>query len=253
MRKQIAAGNWKMNLNAQDAQALTSEITQMVKDEYQGNAEMILAPPYPFLSLVGHLIQDSPRIHLAAQNVHQEVKGAYTGEIAAPMLKSLGVTHVIIGHSERRSYFKESNELLAQKTRRALDEGLIPIFCIGETLAEREAGQVFSVNQKQLEEGLFQLSEADFQKVIIAYEPVWAIGTGKTASPEQAQEVHQFIRSLIEKTYNSDIAGETTILYGGSVKPGNANDLFAQPDIDGGLVGGASLKSRDFTDILKAL
>ena len=253
MRTQIAAGNWKMNLTADDAKALTSEIIHMVRDEYQGEAEMILTPPYPFLSMVGHLIQDEARIHLAAQNLHQEVKGAYTGEVAAAMLTSVGVTHVLIGHSERRRYFEESNELLAQKTKQALSAGLVPIFCIGETLEEREAGKVFDVNQQQLTEGLFHLTEAEFQPVIIAYEPVWAIGTGKTATPEQAQEVHQFIRKLVAETYSSAAADATTILYGGSVKPANAHELFAQPDIDGGLVGGASLKSRDFTEILKAL
>ena len=253
MRKQIAAGNWKMNLTAEEAQALVSEIIHMTQDEYQGDAEIIFGVPYPYLPIIQYQVKDHDRFHLSAQNIHQEEKGAYTGEVSADMLTSIGVTHVIIGHSERRQYFGESNELLASKTDRALANSLAPIFCIGETLEQREAGKTLSEIEAQVSEGLFHLSAADFGKIIVAYEPVWAIGTGKTASPEQAQEVHAFIRKLIADKYGESVATETSILYGGSVKPANAEELFAQPDIDGGLVGGASLKSRDFTEIIKAL
>ena len=253
MRKQIAAGNWKMNLSAQEAQSLASEVVNMAKDEYQGDAEVIFGVPYPYLSLVQHITKDHPNMHLAAQNLHQADKGAYTGEVSATMLTSIGVTHVIIGHSERREYQGENNDLLADKIDKALENGLVPIYCFGEKLEEREGGNTLRVIEEQVSEGSFHLDAANFSKCILAYEPVWAIGTGKTASPEQAQEVHAFIRKLITDKYGADVAEGTTILYGGSVKPANANDLFAQPDIDGGLVGGASLKSRDFTEILKAL
>ena len=253
MRKNIAAGNWKMNLNAEQANSLTSEVLNMVRDEYQGQAEVIVSPPYPFLAQVQHLLKDANGFHVAAQNLHQEEKGAYTAEVSASMLTSIGVTHVLIGHSERRQYFGEDNELLAKKVDKALEHGLVPIYCLGETLAQREAGNTLATNREQLAGGLFHLDADAFGKVILAYEPVWAIGTGVTASPEQAQEVHAFLRGEIAGKYGQEVADNCTILYGGSVKPANANDLFGQPDIDGGLVGGASLKSRDFTEIVKAL
>ncbi len=253
MRKKIAAGNWKMNLTALEAQTLTSEITTMVQAEYSGQAEVLFAPPFPYLSLVQHLLKGVTGFHLAAQNMHQADSGAYTGEVSAAMLQSLGVTHVLIGHSERRQYFGENNVLLAEKIDQALKYGLVPVYCLGETLEQRESGETLQVNREQLQGGLFHLSPADFAKVILAYEPVWAIGTGKTASPEQAQEVHAFLRAEVAAQYGEALADDCTILYGGSVKADNAKVLFGQPDIDGGLVGGASLKSREFTEIIKAL
>ncbi|MDX2283978.1 MAG: triose-phosphate isomerase [Bacteroidia bacterium] len=253
MRKNIAAGNWKMNLTLPQAQALASEVVHMTQDEYQGDAQVIFAPPFPYLAQVLHLVKGHARFSVAAQNLHQEASGAYTGEVSAEMLVSMGVTHCILGHSERRQYFGENNDLLAKKLDRCLAAGLTPIFCIGETLAEREAGNTLNINRVQLEEGAFHLDAEAFSRVILAYEPVWAIGTGKTATPEQAQEVHAFIRSLIAGRYGEALAGEISILYGGSVKADNAVSLFGQPDIDGGLVGGASLKSREFTEIIKAL
>lgn len=252
MRQKIAAGNWKMNLDLEDAQGLTSELIGMYRDEVHQDVEMILAPPFVHLHAVGHLTKDHPRFHLAAQNLHQEASGAYTGEVAASMLRSVGCSHVIIGHSERRQYFGEDNALLAQKVRIALDHGLIPIYCFGEVLEERENGQTFEVVARQVREGCFGFSAEEFGQMVLAYEPVWAIGTGKTASPEQAQEVHAYLRGLIRKQYGESVADACAILYGGSVKPGNAAELFAQADIDGGLVGGASLKSADFTAIAKA-
>ena len=189
-------------------------------------------------------------LKIAAQNVHQNTEGAFTGEVSTTMLASLNIPYSLVGHSERRQYFGETNAILYTKVRNLLDSKIIPIYCIGETNEEYESGKRLEVIENQLSQCVFHLNEIDFSKVIIAYEPVWAIGTGKSATPEQAQEVHKFIRSLIEKKYNSNIAESTTILYGGSVKPDNAKDLFSQPDIDGGLVGGASLKENDFMAIL---
>lgn len=242
-----------MNLSLKEAQTLTSEVLSMVKDEYHGDAEVIFAPPFPYLAPVHHLMKGNAGFHLAAQNLHEEDAGAYTGETSAAMIKGVGATHVLVGHSERRQYFHEDNALLAKKVDKAQEHGLVPIYCLGETLEQRQAGNALSVNETQLAEGLFHLDAAAFGKVILAYEPVWAIGTGETASPEQAQEVHAFLRSKIRDQYGAEVADNTTILYGGSVKPGNAAELFGQSDIDGGLVGGASLKSRDFTEIVKAL
>ncbi len=253
MRKKIAAGNWKMNLTAEQAQGLVSEVMGIFQDEINNNAEVIFGSPAVFLASVQHLTKDHPQFHTSAQNIHQEEKGAYTGETSASMIRSVGVTHVILGHSERRQYFGEDNALLAQKLRIALDHGLTPIFCLGEVLADREAGNTFSVVADQLSSATFGLSSEDFSKLIIAYEPVWAIGTGKTATPDQAQEVHAYLRGMIKDQYGEEVADGTSILYGGSVKPANAADLFACPDIDGGLVGGASLKSPDFSAIIKAL
>ncbi len=251
MRKQIAAGNWKMNLDAKQAKTLAYEIIS----SYSSNStvEVIFGVPSIFLATIQEMAGGRAHVHVAAQNIHQAENGAYTGEISAEMVASVGVTHVILGHSERRQYFGEDDEVLALKLRIALDHGLTPIFCIGEVLAEREAGQTFEVVGAQLANAAFGLSAEDFSKLIIAYEPVWAIGTGKTASPEQAQEVHAHLRGLIEGKYGAEIAEGTSILYGGSVKPSNAEELFACADIDGGLVGGASLKSADFTAIIQAL
>lgn len=252
-RKKIAAGNWKMYTDTNLAGKLVSEVVNICKDEYNGSAEVIFAPPFPFLSLVQHFIKGNPRFKLAAQNIHDAAQGAFTGEVSAAMLVSVGASYVILGHSERRAYFGEDNAWLAKKTDRALAAGLSPIFCVGETLEEREANRTFDVIGTQLREGIFHLTAAQMANVVIAYEPVWAIGTGKTATPEQAQEVHAFIRQQLAATFGDTTAENTSILYGGSVKPNNAQELFSQPDIDGGLVGGASLDSRDFSEIIKAL
>ena len=238
-----------MNLDYAEGISLFSEIVNMVRDEKNGDQLAIICAPYVHLNSLAKLGGDT--VSIGAQNCHQKESGAYTGEISAKMIKSLGCEYVIVGHSERRQYFAESDELLAEKTVIALQNGLVPIFCIGETLDERNNGSYFEVLKSQLENGVFGLSGEDFSKIVIAYEPVWAIGTGLTASSDQAQEVHAFIRKEISAKYDASIAEATTILYGGSCNPKNAAELFAQPDIDGGLIGGASLKSRDFTDIVK--
>lgn len=238
-----------MNNDYQEGMTLFSEVVNMVKDEVNTSTEVIVACPYIHLHSFGQMANG--RIGLAAQNCHQEEKGAYTGEVSVKMIESVGADYVIIGHSERRQYFHEDNALLARKVVIALKQGLIPIFCIGETKAERESNRHFEVVKEQLREGLFHLVKTEFLQVIIAYEPVWAIGTGLTASPEQAQEMHAFIRGEIAGVYNQDVADNTSLLYGGSCNPKNAPELFSQPDIDGGLIGGASLKARDFTDIAK--
>ncbi len=253
MRKKIAAGNWKMNLDLTQAQTLVSELVQMLEDEYNGSAEVVLAPSYPFLYPIHHLIKSYSRFYLASQNMYQKESGAYTGECSPMMLKSAGVTHCIIGHSERRQYFGENHEQLLAKVSLCIKSGIIPIYCVGETLSERESERTFEVISDQLVHSVFPIEGEDFSKIILAYEPVWAIGTGKTASPAQAQAVHAYIRQLIRTKYGEEIAENTSILYGGSVNAANAADLFSQPDIDGGLVGGASLKSREFTEIVKAL
>jgi triosephosphate isomerase (TIM) len=253
MRKRIAAGNWKMHLDPMQAQSLVSETMAMVQDEYAGNAAVIFAPSFPYLTLVQHLTKGNPRFQVAAQNVHQAAQGAFTGEVSAPMLRALGIGYCLVGHSERRQYFGEKEALLAQKVDACLGQEIVPIFCVGETLEERENGTTFDILRQQVSGALFHLSALDFGKIILAYEPVWAIGTGKTASPEQAQEVHAFIRQLIHNQYDAAVADNCSILYGGSVNAANAAQLFGQADIDGGLVGGASLKSRDFTTIVKAL
>ncbi len=252
MRKKIVAGNWKMNKNYTEGLSLFSEVVNMVKDEIRGDQQVVVCAPYIHLHSLTALANGHQQVSVGAQNAHQEESGAYTGEISASMLTSVGVEYVILGHSERRQYFGEDNALLAKKTDIALKNGLKPIFCIGETLTEREGGTYFDIVKSQLAEGTFHLSEADFSKLVIAYEPVWAIGTGVTASSAQAQEIHAFIRKEIASKYGETVAQNTTILYGGSCNPKNADELFSQADIDGGLIGGASLKSRDFVDIAKA-
>lgn len=252
MRKTIIAGNWKMNKTAQDAMGLVSEIVNIHRDEVNNAAEVVIIPPFVHLSGTNGLINNSP-IKLGAQNCSEHESGAYTGEISAGMLASYQVNYVLVGHSERRQYFGETNALLAKKVDIALKNNLSPIYCCGETIEQRNAGQHFAINESQISEGLFHLSEAQIQNVVIAYEPVWAIGTGVTASSEQAQEVHAFIRTLLEKKYGNTIAQNITIQYGGSMKPENALELLSQPDIDGGLIGGASLKARDFIEIIKAV
>ena len=253
MRKKIVAGNWKMNLEFTEALSVFSEVMNMVKDEVTGGASVIVCSPFTYLHSLVSLAKGNTQVTVGAQNCYQEEAGAFTGEISAKMLKSVGVDSVIIGHSERRQYFGETNAILAKKTGVALTNDLTPIFCIGETLEERESGNFFDVIKTQLDEGVFGLDQNQFSKIIIAYEPVWAIGTGKTASAAQAQEIHAFIRKQISEKYNDETANETSILYGGSCNPKNAKELFSQPDIDGGLIGGASLKSRDFVDVIKAL
>lgn len=252
MRKQIAAGNWKMNLSLAEAVALAKAVSSYYK-EGTFKAEVILAVPAPYLVPVQQELAGVEGVFLAGQNIHQAEKGAYTGENAVAMIADVGATHCLVGHSERRSYFNEGNALLAEKVDRLLAANLIPIYCIGESLAQREEGKTMDVNAQQIEEGLFHLSADEFSKVILAYEPIWAIGTGVTASPEQAQEVHQELRALVAGKYGKEIAENLTILYGGSVKPANADALFAKNDIDGGLVGGASLKADAFSSIIAAL
>lgn len=252
MRKLIVAGNWKMNCTLPEGKKLASEVIHMVQDEVNNDAEVVLIPPFIHLSGIFSLIGSSNKIFLGAQNCHQNQSGAYTGEVSASMLVSVGATYVILGHSERREYFEETDELLAEKVSFALENNLTPIFCCGERLEVREAGDHESLVGTQVEKALFGLSEDQIKKVVIAYEPVWAIGTGKTASAEQAQEMHAFIRKQIAKKYSDQVADSISILYGGSVKPENAKEIFSQPDVDGGLIGGASLKSRDFTNIIKA-
>ncbi len=251
MRKKIVAGNWKMNMDYTSGVSLFSEVINMVNDEVRGEQEVVVCPPFVHLHSLAQLANQNVKISIGAQNCHQAESGAYTGEVSSSMIKSVGAEYVILGHSERRQYFGETNELLAKKTDAVIKNGLLPIFCIGETLEERNNNIHFDIIKKQLTEGVFHLGAEDFAKVVLAYEPVWAIGTGVTASKEQAQEVHAFIRKQIEARYGDAIAENTTILYGGSCNPTNAPELFAQPDIDGGLIGGASLKSRDFTDIVK--
>ncbi|MES2827551.1 MAG: triose-phosphate isomerase [Bacteroidota bacterium] len=249
MRKKIVAGNWKMNLEYAEGVSLFSEIVNMVKDEKKGDQIAIICAPFIHLNSLAKL--GGSVVSVGAQNCHNKESGAYTGETSAKMVKSVGCEYVIIGHSERRQYFAESDELLAEKTVIALQNGLTPIYCIGETLDERNNGSYFDVLKSQLVNGVFTLSAEEFSKTVLAYEPVWAIGTGLTATSDQAQEVHAFIRNEIAEQYNQTVADDTTILYGGSCNPKNAAELFAQGDIDGGLIGGASLKSRDFVDIIK--
>lgn len=250
MRKKIVAGNWKMNLDLQEGVSLFSEIVNMVKDEVHGEQQVVVCSPFIHLYSLSALAKEPSNVFVGAQNIHQEEAGAFTGEVSAKQVKSVGASHVILGHSERRAYFGESDAMLAAKVDIALKHGLMPIFCIGETKEERESGNFFDVIKDQLEKGLFHLDATAFSNVILAYEPVWAIGTGLTASPEQAQEVHAFIRTQIDRQYGAAVAADTSILYGGSCNPKNAPDLFSQADIDGGLIGGASLKSRDFLAIV---
>jgi len=249
MRQKIVAGNWKMNLDYAEGLALFAEVSDLIKTDITGAQQAIVCSPFIHLNSLASLAKGN--LSVGAQNAHQAESGAYTGEVSAKMLASIGVTYVILGHSERRQYFGETNELLAKKTDTVLKHNLKPIFCIGETLQEREANTHFDVIKSQLVEGVFHLDAAEFAKLVIAYEPVWAIGTGVTASAEQAQEIHEFIRKEIAAKYGQAVADGITILYGGSCNPKNAPELFAKADIDGGLIGGASLKARDFVDILK--
>lgn len=250
MRKNIVAGNWKMNKTLQEGIELANEVNSLVAG-ITPKCEIVLGTPFIHLTEVVKVV-DKAKIGVAAQNCADKVSGAFTGEVSAAMIQSTGAGYVILGHSERRSYYGETNALLKEKTDLALANNLTPIFCIGEVLAERESNIHFDVVKKQIEEGVFHLSAEAFGKIVLAYEPVWAIGTGKTASSDQAQEMHAFIRSLIVKKYGETIAGQTSILYGGSCNASNANELFANPDVDGGLIGGASLKAADFLAIINA-
>jgi triosephosphate isomerase (TIM) len=250
MRKNIVAGNWKMNNDLGGAVKLVSELVNKVSD-YDSSAGIIVCPPFISLETASTLLKDSA-IELGAQNMNAADSGAFTGEISADMLKSVGCKYVILGHSERRTIYGETNEVINEKLKKALESGLLPIFCIGETLEEREGGITEKVVETQIVNGLKEIPADGMSKIIIAYEPVWAIGTGKTATPEQAQDVHKFIRNLIEKLYSSDLAENLTIQYGGSVKPNNAAELMAKPDIDGALVGGACLDADSFFEIIKA-
>lgn len=251
MRRKIVAGNWKMNLDLQEGHSLFSEIISMANDEIWGDQQLIVCAPAIHLHSLSQLAKHQHKVSVGAQNCHHEKSGAYTGEISAGQIASTGTGYIIIGHSERRIYFQEDSFELSKKLDLALANGLKVIYCVGETLEEREFGDYFKVLDKQLEEVLGHLSPSEFEQVTIAYEPVWAIGTGLTASPEQAQEVHAHLREKIARLFDYPLAENTSILYGGSCNPANAPALFAQPDIDGGLIGGASLKSRDFIDIAK--
>jgi len=250
MRQQIVAGNWKMNKTLTEG----LELTQAILDKIvKPNGLVVLAPPFPYLRELENQLNGRNHFHLASQNCHQEEKGAYTGEVSASMLASVGCSFVIVGHSERRQYFKEGHEVLAAKVNSILTHRMRPIFCCGEPLDIREGDTHEAYVANQLEESLFHLKEEDFRKVVIAYEPIWAIGTGRTASSQQAQEMHQFIRSFVASKYGHTIADGTTILYGGSCNAQNAAELFSQPDVDGGLIGGASLKADDFAAIVAAM
>ena len=250
MRNKIVAGNWKMNKTAAEAKALTSEVIALHAAEVKNQARVILCVPFPFLQQTREQAA-SGTIAVGAQNCSEHESGAYTGEVSAAMLKSLDIPYVIVGHSERRQYFQETGSQLAKKVDRALSHQRIPIFCCGEPLEVREQGTHEVLVRKQIEEGLFHLAPEIIAGIIIAYEPVWAIGTGKTATTQQAQDMHAVIRKQLAEKYGNPIAQQIPILYGGSVKPDNARELFACPDVDGGLVGGASLKARDFVDIIK--
>jgi triosephosphate isomerase len=252
MRKKIVAGNWKMNKTFEEAKALLSEVVNMISDEVTGDVEVVLCPPALYLAASRQYITSGGKVSLGAQNCHEKASGAYTGEISAPMLQSIGVDYVILGHSERRQYFDETNALLAEKVNIVLENGLIPIFCCGESRDLRENGDYIGFVKDQVTESLFHLSAESFAKIVIAYEPIWAIGTGLTASSAQAQDMHFELRQHIASQYGDAIAQDITILYGGSANEKNAAELFAQPDVDGGLIGGASLKSREFLTVIKA-
>ena len=252
MRKKFIAGNWKMNKNYKDSQALADMINlELTEFDYE-KSDVVLCPPYTSLSIVNDVLQDSPMM-LGAQNVYYEDDGAYTGEISCAMLRAVGCSYVIIGHSERRQYFGETNETINKKIIKSLGYDLTPILCVGETLEERDDNRQDEVVGKQLREGLAHLNAPEVQQMVIAYEPVWAIGTGKNATPEQANEMHKFIRKILDELFDNSISGKVRILYGGSMKPSNAKELLSQSDIDGGLIGGASLEADSFVDIIRSI
>lgn len=251
MRTKIVAGNWKMNLDVRASQTLAQEISLFVEKMETPHTRIIIAPTYSNLYPVYHHTKLDSRIEIAAQNMHQAKNGAYTGEISAEMLLSIGIKTVILGHSERRQYFNETDEALAAKMLTILNNNMEAIFCFGEVLEDRKSGNHFKVVESQLKNGLFHLSANDWKSIVLAYEPVWAIGTGETATPEQAQEMHAFIRTVISAKYGTEVAENVSILYGGSVKASNAAEIFSQPDVDGGLIGGAALVAEDFAKIIQ--
>ncbi len=250
MRKNIVAGNWKMNKNLQEGLALAKELDAALKGK-QVNCDVIIGVPFIHLASIADAI-DTDAVGVAAENCADKASGAYTGEVSAEMVASTGAKYVILGHSERRAYYHETPEILKEKVILALENGLTPIFCIGEVLEERESGKHFDVVKEQVEKSLFNLSKEDFSKIVLAYEPVWAIGTGKTATADQAQEMHAFIRKTLADKYGKEVADRTSILYGGSANASNAKELFSNPDVDGGLIGGASLSVDKFMPIIEA-
>lgn len=252
MRKKIVAGNWKMNTTLSGGLALATEVTELLSKEQNVVADVVLCVPFTHLFAVGKLLEGKEKVFLGAQNAAAFVSGAFTGEVSPEMLTSVGAKYVILGHSERREKFGETNETLRKKVNLALDNGLIPIFCCGESLDTRQNEDFIGFVKHQLTESLFHLDEASFSKIIIAYEPIWAIGTGLTATPEQAQEMHLALRQHLASHYGDDVAANISILYGGSANAANAASLFAEPDVDGGLIGGASLKAADFLTVIKA-
>ena len=250
MRRKVIAGNWKMHKDLSESQNLISKLINELRKE-DVNCDIIICPPFTSLSEAAGLVKNT-KVKLGAQNMHYEDKGAFTGEVSAAMLKSVGCEYVILGHSERRAIFSESDEMINKKIKKALGSGLRPIFCIGETLQQRESGTMNDVIKRQVTDGLQHVSTGEMEKIIIAYEPVWAIGTGVTATPQQAQEVHVYVRQLINNIFGDDTAEKLMIQYGGSVKPDNAAELLSQSDIDGALVGGACLEADSFLKIIKS-
>lgn len=250
MRKNIVAGNWKMNTTLAEGVNLAKDVNEALKG-FTPNCDVVIGVPFTHLASVNAVI-DSTKLGLGAENCADHKSGAYTGEVSAAMVASTGATYVILGHSERRQYYGETSEILKEKVALALENNLTPIFCIGEVLEERENGSYLEVVKTQIEEALFEMSAEDFSKLVLAYEPVWAIGTGKTATDDQAEEMHAFIRNVIAEKYGNEVAENTSILYGGSCKPSNAPQLFAKPNVDGGLIGGASLDAESFMGIVKA-
>ncbi|NQV77499.1 MAG: triose-phosphate isomerase [Lutibacter sp.] len=249
MRKQIVAGNWKMNNDLDASKSLVKKVIKQLKKESLKNTRVIVAPTFVSLQKVASKTKGT-KVEVAAQNMHQAKNGAFTGEISAEMLKSVGVKIVILGHSERREYFGETAAILAEKVNAALENKLEVIFCFGEVLEDRKANNHFKVVESQIKNGLFHLEASAWDTIILAYEPVWAIGTGETASPEQAQEMHAFIRKIVADKYNQEVADNVSILYGGSVKPSNAKEIFSKQDVDGGLIGGAALNAEDFISLV---
>ena len=252
MRQKIVAGNWKMNNDKKASKQLIKEIKKSIKNLSLENTRVIVAPTFVNLSSSVKEAKKSA-VEVVAQNMHQAKNGAYTGEISADMLKAVGIKTVILGHSERRTYFGETDAILAEKVNTVLENDLETIFCFGELLEDRKSENHFAIVESQISNALFHLEANSWKNIVLAYEPVWAIGTGETASAEQAQEMHAFIRSIVEKKYNKEVANAVSILYGGSVKPANAEEIFSKPDVDGGLIGGAALKAEDFTGIIKAI
>ena len=250
MRKNIVAGNWKMNLNREEGIKLVEEVISLVSSD--NNVEVVFSPPFLYLHKVNKMCANDNLLQTASQNISHNESGAFTGEVSSQMVNSLNVKYTILGHSERREYFNETNIELKQKVDLSLKNNLEIIFCCGESLNQRESGVHFDWIKQQLTESVFHLTEKEFEKVVIAYEPIWAIGTGITASSDQAEEIHQFVRNVIAEKYNENIAENTSILYGGSCNPTNAKELFSKKNIDGGLIGGASLNAENFTRIIKS-